>query len=304
MLPPVLAYHLVDRRMDAGIAWITPKRFEKQIAWLAESGYRSLSLSEHLQCDHTAAEKRVVITFDDGYRSLLQYALPILSRYHFRATVFAIAGYVGRPNFWDVKFFLPRFHHLDWGGLRELMQAGWEIGSHSLNHDYLPALSEQQLRHDLVASRQILEDHLQTPVRHLSLPFGRGDQRVYQMAKAAGYESVSILGGGKPSIGNPQSKIINSKSQIVNPQSQIVNPQSQIVNPQSPIVNPKSQIVNPQSPIAIVSRRGVYLWDSMRSFRRRVEAPPDSQWQYWRQRAISAFALGTVMVKSVRRLAR
>jgi peptidoglycan/xylan/chitin deacetylase (PgdA/CDA1 family) len=267
MLPPVLAYHLVDRRLDAGIAWITPKRFEKQIAWLAESGYRPLSLSEYLQRDHAAAEKRVVITFDDGYRSLVQYALPILSRYRFRATVFAIAGYVGRPNLWDVKFFLPRFQHLDWGELRELMQSGWEIGSHSLNHDYLPALSDQQLRHDLVASRQILEDHLQTSIRHLSLPFGRGDRRVYQMAKQAGYESVSILGGSDLNLQAPQSAIRNSQA-------------------------------------AIVSRRGVYLWDSMRSFHQRVEAPPDSQWQYWRQRAISVFALGTVMVKSVRRLAR
>ncbi len=268
MLPPVLAYHLVDRRMDAGIAWITPKRFEKQIAWLAESGYRSLSLSEFLQRDHAAAEKRVVITFDDGYRSLVQYALPILSRYHFHATVFVIAGYVGRPNLWDVKFFLPRFHHLDWGELRELMQSGWEIGSHSLNHDYLPALSDQQLRHDLVASRQILEDNLQAAVRHLSLPFGRGDLRVYRVAHEAGYASVSILGGG--GLANE---------------------------------NPPAAIPNPQSPIAIVSRRGVYLWDSMRSFRQRVEAPPDSKWQYWRQRAISAFSLGTVIVKSVRRLA-
>lgn len=264
MLPPVLAYHLVDRRMDAGIAWITPKRFERQIAWLAESGFRSLSLAEYLQRDHTAAEKCVVITFDDGYRSLVQYALPILSRYRFSASVFAIAGYVGRPNLWDVKFFLPRFQHLDWGELRELMQSGWEIGSHSLNHDYLPALSDQQLQHDLVASRQVLEDNLQTTVRHLSLPFGRGNYRVFQMAKAAGYQSVSILGSGN--LGLPA-------------------------------------IRNPQSAISIVSRRGVYLWDSMRSFRQRVEAPPDSKWQYWRQRAISAFALGTVVVKSVSRLA-
>lgn len=264
MLPSVLAYHLVDRRMDAGIAWITPKRFERQITWLAESGYRSLSLSEYLQCDHSAPEKRVVITFDDGYRSLVQYALPILSRYHFHATVFVIAGYVGRPNLWDVKFFLPRFHHLDWGELRELMQSGWEIGSHSLNHDYLPGLSDQQLRRDLSLSRQILQEHLQTPVAHLSLPFGRGDQRVYRAAHEVGYASVSILGSGN-----------------------------------LPGENPQPAIRSPQS--TIVSRRGVYLWDSMRSFRQRVEAPPDSQWQYWRQRAISAFSLGTVIVKSVKK---
>jgi peptidoglycan/xylan/chitin deacetylase (PgdA/CDA1 family) len=262
---PVLAYHLVDRRMDAGIAWITPKRFERQIAWLCEAGYRSLSLSEYLQHDHSANEKRVVITFDDGYRSLMQYALPVLSRYHFHATVFVIAGYVGRPNLWDVKFFLPRFQHLDWNELRELMAAGWEIGSHSLNHDYLPLLADDELRRDLSGSRKILEDNLQTSVRHLSLPFGRGNQRVFRIAKETGYESVSILGSA----------------------------------PQSAICAPHS---------AIVSRRGVYLFDSMASFRRLVEAPADSKWQYWRQRTISAFSMGTVIVKrfkkSVGQLAR
>jgi peptidoglycan/xylan/chitin deacetylase (PgdA/CDA1 family) len=253
----VLAYHLVDRRIDAGIAWITPKRFEKQIAWLAEAGYKSITLSEWLQYSPTDNGKSIVITFDDGYHSLVQYALPILSRYHFCATVFAIAGYVGRPNLWDVKFFLPPFQHLDWGGLRELMSAGWEIGSHSLNHDYLPALSEPQLRRDLADSKKILEDNLQAPMQHLSLPFGRGNQNVYRIAHEVGYASVCTLG-------SPSSLSVNG--------------------------------------LKIIPRRGVYLLDSMASFRRRVEAPPDSKWQYWRQRTVSGFSLGTVIVKSVKRI--
>lgn len=258
-MPPVLAYHLVDRRPDAGIAWTTPKQFERQIAWLAEAGYRALSLSEYLQDRLATNAKGIVITFDDGYRSLLQYALPILTRYHFRATVFAIAGYVGRANSWDVKFFLPRFAHLDWGELRELLAAGWEVGSHSLHHDYLPSLPDGELRRDLALSRQILEENLQTPIRHLSLPFGRGNLRVYQTAQEVGYESVSILGGGNFAL--------------------------------RPL----------PAALRIISRRGVYLWDSLASFRRRVEAPPDSPWQYWRQRAISALAMGTVLVKRVKK---
>jgi len=242
------------------MAWTTPARFEKQIAWLADAGYRSLSLSDYLQHWPAANDKRVVITFDDGYRSLMQYVLPILARHHFHATVFAIAGYVGRANSWDVKFFLPRFPHLDWSELRELRGAGWEIGSHSLNHDYLPALADAELRRDLFDSKKIMEDNLQTPIRHLSLPFGRGSRRVYQTAQEAGYNSVSILGGGNYSLKNPQ------------------------------------------SPLPIIPRRGVYLFDSMASFRRRVEAPADSKWQYWRQRAISTFAMGTVMVKSIKKM--
>jgi peptidoglycan/xylan/chitin deacetylase (PgdA/CDA1 family) len=258
-LPPVLAYHLVDQRPDAGIAWTTPARFEKQIAWLAAAGYRSLSLSEYLQRHPAENAKHVVITFDDGYRSLMQYALPILARYHFHATVFAIAGYVGRANSWDVKFFLPRFLHLDWNELRELMAAGWEIGSHSLNHDYLPALADAELRRDLFDSKKIIEDNLQTPIRHLSLPFGRGSERVYQTAGEAGYGSVSILGSGNFALRPPLSAI------------------------------------------PIIPRRGVYLLDSMAGFRRCVEAPANSKWQYWRQRTISTFSMGTVLVKSVKK---
>jgi len=266
-MPPVLAYHLIDQRFDAGIAWTTPRRFEKQIAWLAAAGYRSLSLSEYLQHDPANNEKAVVITFDDGYRSLHQYALPILARYHFKATAFVISGYVGQDNRWDVKFFLPRLPLLDWKELRELLAAGWEIGSHSLRHEYLPHLSTPELRNDLLQSRRILEEQLQVPIRHLSLPFGRGNHQVYRVAQEVGYESVSILGSEKINVGTA-----------------------------------RSAIPNPPSQIPIVPRRGIYLPDTVRSFRRRVEAPPDSRWQYWRQYTISAFSMGTVMVKGVKKV--
>jgi peptidoglycan/xylan/chitin deacetylase (PgdA/CDA1 family) len=271
MQPPVLAYHLVDRRMDAGIAWIPPARFERQIAWLAEAGYRSVSLSEYLHHDHHSGEKKIVITFDDGYRSLAQYALPILSRYRFAATVFVIAAYVGCTNRWDVKFFLPGLRHLDWGELRELMAAGWEIGSHSLNHDYLPLLSDQALWQDLSLSRQILQEHLQIPIAHLSLPFGRGNRRVYRVAMQAGYESVAILGGEKWRHARVSLQTPDFASQ------------------------------NCQSEPSIIPRRGVYLLDTMRSFRQRVQAPPESKWQAWRQRAISTCAMGTVIVKAAKK---
>jgi peptidoglycan/xylan/chitin deacetylase (PgdA/CDA1 family) len=274
MPPPVLAYHLVDRRMDAGIAWIPPGRFERQIEWLAESGYRSLSISEYLRHDNRSGGKHVAITFDDGYKSLGKYALPVLSRCHFRATVFVIAAYVGRRNRWDVKFFLPGLQHLDWGELRELLAAGWEIGSHSLHHEYLPLLSDQELRNDLSLSRQILQEHLQVPITHLSLPFGRGDRRVYLAAEEAGYVSVATLGGGKSRIENLQPPIRPASGSFDNPQSEIAN-----------------------RALHLIPRRGVYLLDSMRSFRQRVEAPPESKWQDWRQRAISTCAMGTVIVK-------
>jgi len=261
----VLAYHRVDRRFDVGITRVKPRQFERQMAWLADSGYSTCSLSDCLDRNRPRSSKEIVLTFDDGYQSLRRYALPVLDRLEFRATVFPVAAYVGRQNRWDANLFWRRHRHLDWGELRELVAAGWEVGSHSLRHDYLPLLSPAELEFDLRTSREILEDNLQIPIRHLSLPFGRGNSEVFHCALAAGFQSVVTLGQHRTplvSTGNASGDGVPGKQLVVIP------------------------------------RRGVYLHDTIRSFRRRVETGLDSRRERVRQQVISLFAMGTVLVKA------
>lgn len=260
--PIVLSYHLVDRRFDFGITWVTPRQFERQMAWLAEAGYRTLSLSDCMQAEKPFPPKAVVLTFDDGYRALMTHVLPVLRRFGFVATVFPVVEFVGKQNRWDYNLFWRRMWHLDWNELHELWAAGWEIGSHSMRHAYLPALAPDALRADLLRSREVLEQNLQIPVRHLSFPFGRGNERVLECAQQCGYASVSTLGQEFSSH------------------------------------NKKIFLGDKQSELHIFSRRGIYLHDTLRGFRRRVEAPHDSQRERMRQRAISVFSYGTVLVKA------
>lgn len=264
--PIILSYHLVDRRFDFGITWVTPRQFERQMAWLAEAGYSTLSLSSCLQSEIQLSRKAVVITFDDGYRALMKHVLPVLRRFGFVATVFPVAGYVGAQNRWDYNLFWWRMWHLDWNELRELLAAGWEVGSHSMRHAYLPSLAREELLEDLTRSREVLEQNLQIPIRHLSLPFGRGNLRVLACASQAGYASVSTLG---------QEFNLNSEAFV------------------------ELRKTGTTSKLHVFSRRGIYLHDTLRSFRRRVEAPSDSPRERLRQRAISTFSYGTVMVKAL-----
>lgn len=261
--PVVLSYHLVDRRFEFGITWNTPRQFERQMAWLAEAEYRTLSLSDCLQTEKQFPHKAVVITFDDGYRALMKYVTPVLQRYGFVATVFPVVGFVGKENRWDYNFLGRRMWHLAWSELRELLAAGWEVGSHSMRHAYLPSLACEELLVDLTHSREVLEQNLQIPIRHLSLPFGRGNPRVLACASQAGYVSVSTLG---------QEFHFEDRSLASNEQF---------------------------AQLRFFSRRGIYLLDTLGSFRRRVEAPPDSPRERLRQRAISTFSYGTVMVKAL-----
>ncbi|MDZ7268540.1 MAG: polysaccharide deacetylase family protein [candidate division KSB1 bacterium] len=262
MFPVVLAYHQVGGRKTLGVTWITAAQFERQMGWLAEAGYRTASLSACLRQEEALPHRTIVLTFDDGLRGLIKHALPVLQRHGFTATVYPVAGYIGGENRWDVNFLGRRNRHLDWGELRELLACGWEIGSHSLRHVYLPALPEAALFEELWDSRRLLEDRLQIPIRHFALPFGRGSERVFRAAQRAGYESVALLG--------PQARC-----------QQWRGPQPEA------------------APLWLIPRRGVYLHDSLRSVQRRVQAPPDSRREYWRQRAISFFSNGTIIVKTL-----
>lgn len=92
---PALMYHHVNNEPEDSIS-ITPERFEEQIKFLADSGYRSLHLSEfyeHLK-HWNIQEKLVLITFDDGYADNYINAFPILKKYKMKATIFPITAFI------------------------------------------------------------------------------------------------------------------------------------------------------------------------------------------------------------------
>jgi peptidoglycan/xylan/chitin deacetylase (PgdA/CDA1 family) len=89
----VLAYHGVD----------DPRRFEAQIQWLVRR-MRPVSIADAFGPTARAASLRrpVVVTFDDGQRSVVEHGLPILERHRVPAAVFVIAGLLDRdrPPWW------------------------------------------------------------------------------------------------------------------------------------------------------------------------------------------------------------
>ncbi|MCR4437443.1 MAG: polysaccharide deacetylase family protein [bacterium] len=182
-----LAYHLVDGKFYAGVTRVTPRAFARQMKYLADHGFTSC-----LPCadnDTASMEKRVCITFDDGYECVYSNAFPILQRHGFRACVFAIAGYVGKSNAWDVRLSAP-VRHLSWQQLSALAAAGWEVGSHSLSHLPLTWVGTARLRSELRDSKALLEDRLGRPVRFFSYPFGVLSEGVVAAVQEAGYKAA------------------------------------------------------------------------------------------------------------------
>jgi peptidoglycan/xylan/chitin deacetylase (PgdA/CDA1 family) len=157
---------------------------------MPESSYAycvtSSAFAEHLQLFDSLAKSGgqkllVEITFDDGEHSQLHNAMPLLAQHGVSARYFVTPGLIGTA----AKF-------LGWDELKTLQNAGHSIQSHGWSHKFLTFCSEDELAHELRASKQLLEEKLGTAVTEISVPGGRWNHRVIEACAAAGYKRVYV----------------------------------------------------------------------------------------------------------------
>jgi len=185
-----LVYHKIDPRPELGITCIHPKQFEKQIGFLADQGYQFLTL-EKLVASKSVNPKALAITFDDGYRDIHKYALPILKKYNAPATVFIITDYIGKENTWDVNLGWIRYEHLNDREIDSLIDEGWEINSHGTSHCSLRGLAEEEIIRELSRSKTMLQERFRQPIRFFAIPFGNVNERIRRLAIKTGYQGIA-----------------------------------------------------------------------------------------------------------------
>lgn len=192
--PRILTYHEVSPQFQLGITSISPRRFRDHLDFLIDLGLRFVplrGLSERFP------ENAICLTFDDGYASFMDCALPALADRNLPATLFIITDFVGKTNDWDITFGVNRRRHLDWVQIREIAAAGIEIGSHGATHSALTRLMPDQVRSELEISKSAIEDRLGIETTSLALPFGAVNADVFSCARSLGYKEIC---GGPPSL--------------------------------------------------------------------------------------------------------
>jgi peptidoglycan/xylan/chitin deacetylase (PgdA/CDA1 family) len=165
---PILVYHHFSEERDDRLT-VSRGKFERQLQYLRDKGYRSIRLSELMYQEHVSAQRRVVITFDDGYRSVAHIAVPLLARYGFSATCFLPVAHIGADNAWD-------------GGGTPLMSADTlralpseqiELALHSWRHENYCFKSGDDIARDLALCRHRL-DVLGIPYQPMfAYPYGK-----------------------------------------------------------------------------------------------------------------------------------
>lgn len=196
----ILCYHAISERFPAALS-LSPKALLDQLSMLVRRGYRGATFSEAL--GGAGEGKTLAVTFDDAYRSVIRLGFPILRELGLPATVFAPTAYIGTelPMLWHG---IARWHETphqaelmpcSWPELEMLVDAGWEVGSHTRTHPRLPDLSDDALAIELTESRQECERRLGVPCRSIAYPYGAVDGRVAEAVAEAGYSFAAELPG-------------------------------------------------------------------------------------------------------------
>ncbi len=199
--------------------WTTPAgQFERQLRFLAEQGYRGLSLDELVavaEGREPLPERAVVLTFDDGDRSVHRIAWPLMRKYGFKGVLFIVDSWVDGAAPADLEV-------MSWTEIRELAASGdFEVQSHShalhfktWHEDAYYAVAEvldwledpaalARIASDLRLSRSTLSERLGVEPRYLAWPYGSATARTDSIARAAGYAGSFGLRFGR--VGNEES---------------------------------------------------------------------------------------------------
>ncbi|HEU0246912.1 MAG TPA: polysaccharide deacetylase family protein [Gaiellaceae bacterium] len=178
---PILMYHVIaDPPAGAPYPelYVRARDFASQMRWLGRHGYQPVTLRavwDHWHRGAPLPKRPIVVSFDDGYRSVAHIALPRM-----------------RERRWPGVLNLTVKNLRGRGGLsprqvRRLISAGWEIDAHSLTHPDLTALDDRQLAHEVAGSRIELRRRFGVPVSFFCYPAGRFDARVIAAVRHAGY---------------------------------------------------------------------------------------------------------------------
>jgi peptidoglycan/xylan/chitin deacetylase (PgdA/CDA1 family) len=199
---PILLYHAVTETPGDQIApfSVPPAEFERQMDAVLASGRTSVSFGRLMDEESAGVagdagvsrngERRVVITFDDGYADFADSALPALRSRGLASTLFLTTGWLTGGREVEPG---PSDRMLSWSQVPELKEAGVELGAHSHSHPQMDTLTRVALREELVRSKHLLEDALGSETDLFAYPHGYNGPRVRRATRDSGYRAGAAV---------------------------------------------------------------------------------------------------------------
>jgi peptidoglycan/xylan/chitin deacetylase (PgdA/CDA1 family) len=176
----ILTFHSIDDR-DSVLSY-SPYYFSLLLESLEANNIPVCDLATLLDPGTRAG---VAITFDDGMRSVLQHALPVLRDHAAPAHLFVATRAIDSDSSWpqDEHGIAP-YEMLSWGELEQLQSGGVYIESHTHSHPDMRSLEAAQMQDECEQADQLIEQRMGRRPRFFAYPFGYHNPRVRDFARA------------------------------------------------------------------------------------------------------------------------
>lgn len=181
---PVLLYHHVQPIEEAkkeGHAQLTVDSgfFEKQMQYLADHGYISISAEELVRSliNHVQLPgKTVVVTLDDGYLDNYQYAYPIAKKYNMKLNMMIPTGLLGNSGY------------MNWDNLKEMVGSGMVFAyDHTWSHYSITKGSYEKIEQEIMTAKKQLEEQLGKPQVVFTYPYGPSSDTAIDVLRKNGF---------------------------------------------------------------------------------------------------------------------
>jgi peptidoglycan/xylan/chitin deacetylase (PgdA/CDA1 family) len=191
----VLLYHQfvpAGVHIPAKLQWtMNQDVFESEMKYIHDNGYHVVPMSDvikFIKHQITLPPGSVCITIDDGYKSAIVYAAPILKKYGYPWTFFIYPAFITVAEGKGAA---------SWNDLLELQKEGIDIESHSMTHPILPKKGSKTpdeyaawLKNETAGAKEVLEQHMGKTITAFAYPYGEYNKQVEQAVIDAGYESI------------------------------------------------------------------------------------------------------------------
>jgi len=193
---PVLLYHVVKPDPDpANDYQYRLDEFEKEMAWLHDNGYVTLSADEYLDVldgKRPAPEKPVLLTFDDNTVDFTEFVMPVLERYGMKAIQFTVTDWIGNRLNMDAE------------EMKAIAARGIDVLNHTVSHPMMAELDRARQREEIAEAGKALEALVGRKQDIFAYPYGNYNDVTIEVLRELGYRAAFIVADAKSTPSSPR----------------------------------------------------------------------------------------------------
>lgn len=184
MRVPILFYHHIQPMAEAkaqghGQLTVDVNYFDQQMAYLNARGYRTISADElvnALSSRQSLSGNPIVVTLDDGYKDIYDYAFGIAKKYNITLNLMISSGLIGNSGY------------MSWDNLKEMVNSGKAYAyDHTWSHYSLPTGDAKKIEYEIVTAKTQLEQQLGKPQKIFAYPYGAVNNLTIDILKKNGF---------------------------------------------------------------------------------------------------------------------